>query len=256
MKTPFPGMNPYLEQPHLWEEVHNDLIGGIRRFLTSILRPNYRVAIEQRVYLSPLPPPDQSVGKPDVLLYPAGPSRAVLTAPVVFIKPQVGLIPATDADEIRERYLEIRTVDTQEVITVIELLSPTNKPAGTGRDQYELKREKVLRSGTHLVEIDLLRANKPMPIEVEGRSHYRVIISRSPQRPQAEVYQFSIRQPIPDFPIPLRPDEPEPALKLNQILHELYDQSGYDLAINYRHAPPPPTFSQADQSWLTKQIEA
>jgi len=255
MQTPFPGMDPYLEQPYLAQELHTGLIAGMQRFLTPLLRPHYRVAIEQRVYLAPLPPPDQSVGKPDVLLYPSAPSagsspsQTMLAQPMVFIEPQIGFIPTTDSDEVKDRYLEIRAVDNQEVVTVIELLSPTKKRARTGRDMYEVKREKVLRSATHLVEIDLLRANKPMPIQVEGRSHYRIILSRSPQRPQAQVYQFSVRQPIPDFPIPLREGEPEPTLKLNQILHELYDQSGYDLAIYYRH-PPPPTFAKADMEWV------
>lgn len=256
MKTPFPGMNPYLEAPHLWEEVHTNLIVGMRRYLTELLRPHYRVAIEQRVYLTPLPPPDDLIGKPDVLLYPTeGAAVAVAAPPITLIEAKVGFIPMPDNDETRERYLEIRAVDTHEVITVIELLSPSNKRAGIGREQYELKRKNILHSATHLVEIDLLRANKPMPLQVEGRSHYRIIVSRSLQRPQAEVYQFNVRQPIPDVPIPLREGESEPRLKLNQILHELYDQSGYDLAISYQHAPPAPNFADEESGGSRRRLQ-
>ena len=74
---------------------------------------------------------------------------------------------------------------------------------------------------------------------VSGQSSYRIVISRSQHRPQADIYLFGIREPIPDFPIPLRPGEAEPILPLNQILHNIYDQGAYDLAIDYQQPPEP-----------------
>ncbi len=256
MKSPFPGMDPYLEQPGLWEEVHGDLIGGIRRFLTPMLRPRYRVAVEQRTYLTVLPPTERAVGKPDVLVVspkddsPGG--IATVATPVAF-EPTIGQLPMPE--EVVERFLEIRNVATQEVITVIEILSPANKRPGEGRRQYESKRLKVLGSLTNLVEIDLLRGGEPMAMTVDKENDYRIVISRSEQRPQADIYLFSVRRPIPDFPIPLQPGEPEPTLKLNQILHELYDRSGYDLAIDYYQDPPAPKISTADLAWIKQVIQ-
>ena len=254
MPSPFPGMDPYLEQPGLWEEVHTDLITHIRQFLTSLLRPRYRVAIEQRTYLDILPPDEQLTGKSDVLVtgpnQPAGGGgMAVLEA---IVAPIMGQLPQTEA--IKHRHLTLRRVSNNEVITVIEILSPANKRPGKGRRQYEEKRLKVLESLTNLVEIDLLRAHEPMPMYVDIASHYRIVISRSHRRPSAHFYLFNLPQAIPDFPIPLQPDEEEPMLKLNQILHTLYDQGGYDLAINYARTPPPPVFAEVELTWMRDLI--
>ncbi len=90
------------------------------------------------------------------------------------------------SDEIRERYLEVRSVETDRVITVLEILSPANKQAGEGREQYLRKRRRTLNTHTHLVEIDLLRGGKPMPVyDHDQETHYRILISHAEQRPQA-----------------------------------------------------------------------
>ena len=159
-------------------------------------------------------------------------------------------------EEIVERYLEIRDTATQEVITAIEILSPTNKEDKEGREQYERKRGKVLGSATSLVEIDLLRGGQPFAMRVldpnqVGSSDYRIVISRSWQRPSADLYLFGVRQPIPSFLIPLRPGEQEPVLPLNQLLHDLYDQGGFDLVIDYTQPADPP-LSEAEATWAAQ----
>jgi hypothetical protein len=254
MPTPFPGMDPYLERRGLWEEVHPGLIVGIQRFLTPLLRPHYHVAIEQRTYLALLPPNEQRVGKPDVsVVSPGGgaPEAIAAVASPAAVGPVVGELPMPE--EMLERYLEIRDVVTREVITVIEILSPTNKIPGDGRVQYERKRLRVLGSLTNLVEIDLLRVGEPFSMKVSGESDYRIVVSRSQYRPRADVYLFGVRDPIPDFPIPLRPGETEPTLPLNQILYDLYDQGGYDLAIDYQQLPEPP-LSDKDVRWAAQVL--
>jgi hypothetical protein len=257
MPTPFPGMDPYLERPGLWVQVHASLIIDIQRFLIPLLRPRYHVAIEQHTYLTVWPPyQQQSVGIPDVLitLLKNGTYDAAITVPVpaAVVHPVVGELPLPE-EGLVERYLEVREVTTQEVITMIEVLSPTNKILREGRLQYQRKRHKVLNSLTHLVEIDLLRAGKPLPMAVTGQNDYRMVVSRSPQRPQADVYLFGIRDPIPDLPIPLRTGETEPTLPLNQILHNLYDLGGYDLAINYRQPPDPP-LKENEAPWMAQLL--
>lgn len=263
MATPFPGMDPYLERRGLWEEIHTDLIARIRQFLIPLLRPRYRVAIEQRTYLSLLSPQEKLTGKPDVMITLKTPPPTSFTAtavalaePVAPDTPIMGLLP--QPEEVVERYLEIRDTKTQEVITAIEILSPTNKESKDGRQQYEQKRLKVLGSSTSLVEIDLLRGGKPFAMRVVGQnseraSHYRIVISRSWQRPSADLYLFSVRQPIPSFLIPLRPGEQEPVLPLNRILHELYDQGGYDLAIDYSEPADPPLMAE-DALWAAQLL--
>ncbi len=100
---------------------------------------------------------------------------------------------------VQERYLEIREIATGRVITVIELLSPKNKQAGIGRDTYLQKRQHIMMSQTHLVEIDLLRAGEPLPIVGAVPSHYRILVSVSPDRPKAQLYAFNLPQPIPQI---------------------------------------------------------
>ena len=268
MQTPFPGMDPYLERRGLWEEVHTDLITSIRQFLTPLLRPRYRVAIEQRIYLSLVSPKGELIGKPDVMVVaPKSPKpkatrqASVMTAvaiaePVVVDPPLVGELP--QPEEVVERYLEIRDTTTQEVVTAIEILSPTNKETQDGRRQYEQKRLNLLASATNLVEIDLLRGGAPFAMNVAGQtgapqSHYRIVISRSWQRPRADLYLFNLPQPIPAFLIPLRPGEQEPVLPLNQILHPLYDQSGYDLAIDYTEPVSPP-LAKEEAEWVAQLL--
>lgn len=153
-------------------------------------------------------------------------------------------------EERSERYLEIRSLDTQDIITLIELLSPLNKRSGEGRRQYEEKRLNILGSQTHLVEIDLLRAGTSMPMRTSSSVpyDYSIIVSRAYQRPQAEIRLFSLRQSIPSFPAPLRRGEREPTLALNTILHDLYDRASYNLLINYRDDAIPP-LSQDDTQW-------
>ena len=145
---------------------------------------------------------------------------------------------------------------TGDIITVIELLSHSNKSSRQGREQYEHKRLAVLASLTNLVEIDLLRAGDPMPMRLAGNGtlgDYRLVVSRSRHRPRADVYLFGVHTPIPDIPIPLRPGEAEPVLVLNQVLHDLYDRAGYDLAVDYSQPPIPPLAGE-DAQWAAQRV--
>jgi hypothetical protein len=215
-------MDPYLERPGLWVQIHASLIIDIQRFLTPLLRPRYNVAIEQHTYLALLPPNEQSAGIPDILLATpideADEDIAVAEAPMV-TRPLVSELPMPKV--VTEHYLEVRDTVTKEVITIIEVLSPANKKGREGRAQYERKRLKVLASLTNLVEIDLIRAGKPFSMKVKQTSHYRIVVSRGWQRPKADIYLFGVRDEIPDFPIPLENDEIEPVLPLNHILHDI-----------------------------------
>ena len=91
------------------------------------------------------------------------------------------------AEEVQERHLEIREVATGAVITTVEILSPKNKRTGKGRQAYLRKRHQILASLTHFVEIDLLRGGEPMLISEAVSTDYRILISRSELRPQAEL---------------------------------------------------------------------
>jgi hypothetical protein len=165
MPSPFPGMNLYLENPELWSEVHHRLITALADAIETELSLKYRVAIKKRIYLSDAEE-SVEVGIPDVSVTshkstPTSPTTSIATLPALGESVTV-TIPLPE--EIREGYLKIREVATGYVVTAIEVLSPTNKRAGMGREAYLRKRQEVLSTPTHLVEIDLLRSGKPMPI--------------------------------------------------------------------------------------------
>jgi hypothetical protein len=156
-------------------------------------------------------------------------------------------VPVTE--EFRENYLEIRQVATGQVVTVVEVLSPKNKRAGEGREKYNAKRRKVLDSASHLIEIDLLRAGEPQPMEGRGTSDYRVLVSRASERPEAELYPFNLRDLLPRFYLPLQPEDAEPVICLEEILNQAYDAAGLNLTIDYSMQPVP-ALSEADFQWM------
>ncbi|NES69278.1 MAG: DUF4058 family protein [Okeania sp. SIO2D1] len=253
MPSPFPGMNPYLENPNLWSEVHHRLITASAIALGSQVRPKYRAAIEKRVYLC-----DTSNGKKANLVGIPDVSITGCESEQSHRESQVALSSAEQAvrvtipipQEAREGYIEIIDVENQSVVTVIEILSPTNKLAGVGRDKYEKKRREILSSPINLVEIDLLRSGKAMSVvEQLPQSDYRLLVAPGNQRPHADLYSFSLQQEIPILFIPLRYGDLQPKLDLQSLLHEVYDQAALDLTINYA-AEPVPQLHGEKRLWL------
>ncbi len=157
--------------------------------------------------------------------------------------------------EVTERYLEVREMKTDRVITVIELLSPKNKRRGEGRDAYEKKRRAILRSETHLIEIDLLRGAKPMDVRGNhSEAIYRILISRRDQRPMADFYGISLQRSLPSFPVPLQGQENEPIVALQDIFNHVYDRSRYGSRIDYQQPLPPPKLSEFDRVWVQEWL--
>ncbi|MBI5649625.1 MAG: DUF4058 family protein [Chloroflexi bacterium] len=249
MPSPFPGMDPYLEHPEDWIDVHNRLIVAIADAIAPRVRPKYRVVIEKRTYRAD-PRETEFAGRPDVAVLR---ERTVEYVAVESRAPIPVTLPI--ADEIEQGYLQVRNVATGKVITVIEILSPTNKRPGKGRREYTRKRAGVLDSDTHFVEIDLLRDGDPLSVSDQARADYRILVSRAELRPRADLYAFSVREPIPVFPLPLEFGDEEPRVNLQTLLHDLYDRAGYDLAINYRADAMPP-LSVDDAVWADALLRA
>jgi hypothetical protein len=248
MPSPFPGMNPYLEHPDRWSTVHNRFIVAIADLLTPLLLPRYQVDIEKRIYQvtdSNL----QLIGRSDVSVQsPRNPRQSIdpSRGAVAMLQPVRVTLPIEE--EIREAYLEIKEAATGRVITTIEILSPTNK-RGQGRQKYEDKRQRVLSSRTHLVEIDLLRSGESLPMNDAISSDYHVLISREADRPGADLYPFNLQDPMPIIPIPLQAADLEPTIDLKQIIEEIIVRSGYTHFIDYT-IDPIPNLSGPDQVWL------
>jgi Protein of unknown function (DUF4058) len=255
MPSPFPGMNPYLENPEFWTEVHHLLISVLAETLNPQLLPKYRASVEKRIYQTT---EDGAVlvGILDVTIgqFKQTNTGNTAVASVSAATPLTVTIPMPF--EVKEGYLEIKEIATKEVITVIELLSPANKRSGKGLDAYLSKREDVLASLTHLVEIDLLRMGDPMPCRGNIPAYdYRILISRNQLRPKADLYGFNLRDLIPCFSLPLRNQELEPTVDLHSLLDIVYDRAGYEFVLDYNNNSTPP-LSEEDRSWSISLLKA
>lgn len=257
MRPPFPGMDPWLEDPELWPDVHNSLIVSIRDELAPSVRPRYFVGVESRMTLLSGLDQDQ-LYRPDVAIRTAdatstGREGGVAILERVQVEPFHVVIPLP-LDEIEETFLTIQELPSRQLVTVVEVLSPTNKRTKKARGEYMEKRHELLGAGVNLVEIDLLRAGNPMPPdEAQHSSDYRILIFRPKRDHNAHLYGFSYKTEIPRIPIPLVPKDAEPTLDLNHVLHALYERAGYDLAIDYRQ-PPKPRLRKADLAWAESII--
>jgi hypothetical protein len=263
MPNPFPGMNPYLERRDIWPDFHHRLITTIADALSPQVEPRYYVAVEQRTYILPVEDGEQII-RPDVAVIATTPepepsggvavSVATETAVTTETAVEVTTVTLPLYERVRESYLEIRDAETHEVVTVIEVLSPSNKVPGQGRLEYEAKRRQVLMTLTSLVEIDLLRVGEPMPMKPVPKSYYRILVRRGWEGNKGTLYAFGLRHPIPEIPVPLRQGEKEAKLNLNPLLSDIYDRARYHLRLNYRQPPDPP-LPPDDLAWVQKILK-
>src|SRR5205823_2670763 len=212
--------------------------------------PAYYVAIEERTYIVALDSAE-CIGRPDVASVTAPreaqSGSAAETATAVASVPQTVVLP--QFEEVHERYLEIHDAQTHAVVTAIEILSPSNKAPGEGRDAYEEKRRQVLSTRTNLVEIDLLRGGNPMEMQPPPQGDYRIVVRAGWERPQARLYTCSVRQALPEVPVPLRRGAQEARLPLGTLLADTYARAYYELRLDYRQPPEPP-LSPPDAAWV------
>lgn len=263
MPSPFPGMDPYLEAPEYWPDLHHGLISEIQAMLNGAIRPNYRATVDERVYVSDDRDPGRRTIIPDVMVRrttretaePAGVAPDALTGNAAVAEPITAVTMINE--EIRESYIAIVDVKNQSVVTVIEVVSPTNKIVGSrGRADYERKRDEVLQSETHFVEIDLLREGEPIYAAMRLPPHdYLVHVSRRGHRPQGTLWPILMTQRLPVIPIPLLADDPDVDLDLGAVLNTAYDRAAYDLEIDYSQ-PPRVALDEPNAAWAKSLLGA
>lgn len=264
MPSPFPGMDPYLEDAELWPDVHADLITGIRAHLTPRLRPRYVARVEQHTFLfDPNDPGEEVLIVPDVRIIErpgalqARPEQGGGVATLEMADPVdiTGRVPRMT----RQRYIEIRDTASREVVTVIEIVSPWNKRGGAaGRRHFQRKREDVVQGNTSWLEIDLLREGKPTIgiISDKLRSHYRAYVDRTtPDERQQLLWPIFLRSRLPVLRVPLRAGEADVPLDLQAVLDGAYERAGYDLDVNYGRPPQLP-LEAPDEAWADELLRS
>lgn len=257
MDSPFPGMDPYLEAPSLWPDVHHRLITLMCDQLQAMLAPRYRAVITPYVLFESLEITPVRRAVPDVAVVERAYSGAAPDSAAEFDEAPLTL-PALVEMPVEYARIEIRTVRDQTLVTAIELLSPANKrPGPDGADAYEKKRQDIFASTAHLLEIDLLRGGqRPRLAQPLPEASYFIFLSRAQRRPYVEVWPLQLRDPIKPVPVPLLPPDPPVALDVGAAIREAYRRARYDLEIDYTQPPPPPDLSPEDAAWLDAHLRA
>lgn len=261
MGSPFPGMDPYLEG-EMWQEFHETLANGIRAQLMPHLSPKYVALLAKRYVLDRpalgiLGEPPERVIYPDVHVTatertadePASGATTAVAEPGIEIASPL-------PEEVPLLTVEIRDVAERLLVTVIEILSPVNKH-GEGARDYDERRTELLRTRTHLLEIDLLRRGTRIRLmRLAPPAPYYVYLSRVERRPLTRVWPLALRKPLPTVPIPLLPPDPDVHLDLQAAVNGCFDLVGYERLLDYSIPPPPPALSDEDQAWAENLVQA
>jgi Protein of unknown function (DUF4058) len=246
MLSPFPGMDPYLEAQPFWNDLQSTLIATVKGELKKRLPSGYSVWAGVYIWLHE-PDAETRKGRPDVFL--SAKQKELSAGGVATLSsPATSILPAVRREG--NKYLKIRDVQSDRVITVIEILSPTKKTPGDDREAYLVKRNEYLATGTNLVEIDLLRAGPRMPLgdPTPPPANYYVLVCRASDFPKTGIWPISVRDALPDITIPLKPEDGFVLLPLQQVFAAAYEQGPYEYEVDYSKGPAVP-LEEADAVW-------
>lgn len=257
MPSPIPGMDPFLEDPAVFPDLHDNLIAELRNAINALLPPPYYARSASRVWVEPS---QRRVG-PDVnVLRPERPGSGVASAPpatTTATRPPV--IVRIPLEEFREVYLDIYAKPGNErLVTTIEVLSSTNKSsAGEGRPQYLQKQREVLGSKVNLVEIDLLRGGQhTTAVRLEdalakaGPFDYHVCIRAFEEPTDFVIYPISLGERLPVVAIPLLPGDGAVPVDLQMLLDRCYDSGLYQRSIPYAEGALVPPLRPEQTAWV------
>ncbi|OWK38896.1 hypothetical protein FRUB_01279 [Fimbriiglobus ruber] len=236
MPSPFPGMDPYLEDPGLWADVHLGLICTCRELLNRHLLPKYVGRLQERDYVEY----EDDPARVELVVPDRKTTGKHQTTPDIVAEP-VGVIFENNLER-RESWIEVLAVDTRDVVSVIEILSPSNKVKGAaGRESFLQKRREILSSNTHWIEIDLLRTGERQPFDEHIPDHeYVASVVPAGQRPTGLAWPIRLTQRLPVVGIPLRKPDADAPLDLQAALTLAYDRAAYDMTVDYTRPPKVP----------------
>lgn len=253
MPSPFPGMDPFIEG-QMWRDFHTTILSAIREALMATVAPKYFVKVEESVYLQQEADESEGLRYPDVSVVEGELAEPFQTSyagtATALLEPKVYTVPKVRI--YRQRYLEVIERQSRRVVTVIEFLSPTNK--GDGYRDYLAKRAQVLSNPVNLVELDLLRGGRRLPtVEPLELADFYAFVSRHERRPKVEGYGWPLSQALPAIPVPLRTEDPDALLDLQQVFTTVYDRSGYRYSLDYRSVVEPP-LDDAKRGWVQQAL--
>jgi hypothetical protein len=257
MRSPFAGMDPYLERH--WLDVHHSLVNNARNAIQSQLAGPLRARIGERLIVEGDFDPVRSI-YPGVNSFEHGMSGQVLTAAAQDIALAEPLVVHRKSEKVRQTFVQIIDVASGgRVVTVIEFISPSNKLPGDGQRQYRQKQQEVVAADINLVEIDLTRGGDrqtlypPVQLPREYQTTYLVCVYRGFGFDRYELYPIHLWDRLPAFRIPLRRDDPDIVLDLQPLVDSAYRDGRYD-DIDYGRPCIPP-LQQEEASWTEKLLK-
>ncbi len=251
MSSPFPGFDPFLEAQGYWKSFHNAFLTETLYALAGRVPDGYEVQVEER--LSLIYDEDDSLYRavqPDISIVrspgPSGPSSAFSSTAT--LEPVPLTLPSRRVEEVVEKRLAIRRFPNRDLVTAIELHSPSNKQA-PGDVLYDEKRHELIRQEVHIVELDLLIGGARLRMkETLPEGHCFTLVSRAECRPLSDAYVWTIRDPLPTIPIPLKAPDSDIPLDLASIFATIYERARLGRSIDYA-APLRLPLSQEDRAW-------
>lgn len=256
MPSPFPGMDPYIEQPNLWADFHNSLANEVRTQLNAQIRPNYFARMEAYVTYEVITvgKREREKNRPDVSVW-----RSAREAAMAY---QTNMPVAVETEiemELRLELMRVQIYSTgkEELVTVIEILSPVNKQVGhEAHTDYLAKRRKYLNSRVHFIEIDFLCAGERPPLaRPVPDAPYYVMVSRASRRPYVDVWCIQLADHLPVIPVPLSAQDADAELDLGVIVASVYERGAYDAQIDYREPVPTPRLAETEQAWVDELLK-
>jgi hypothetical protein len=256
MKSPFPGMDPYLEK--FWGDVHSRLIVYMCDQMNEQLPGGLQARVEESLmvdveeYSRTVYPDVQVVESPGEPTLPG-----FIPSDIAVAEPRVIAL----LDESRtQRHVEIIDRNSgNRVVTVIELISPANNCRDPGRKCYLERQREYLQAGVNLVEIDLIRqggfvvAVPEECVPTDCRTPYVICVRRAAEWKRAELIPIPLQSPLPNIRIPLRPGDPDVVLRLQPLLDDCYRRGRYS-SLDYSRPLNLP-FSAFDQDWIDKLLK-
>ncbi len=260
MPSPFPGIDPYLESQGYWPDFRASLATYRRDALNEVLPESYEARLGEQLRLVERREPQDRTVLPDVAILEGGPGRRTSAQSesatgVLTLDPITIDLPVEEIEEVRDLWIEIRHRPDRDLVTAIEILSPTNK-LGEGYWQYQGKRRALIRQNVHLVELDLLVRGQRLPMRQElPAGDFFAFVSRADRRSRCDVYAWSVRHCSPNIPIPLRSPDPDVILELPAIFAFAYDRGRYARALNYA-APLDLPLAGGDGAWAEEHARS
>lgn len=258
MPSPFPGMDPYIEQSKHWVDFHNSLADEIRAQLNQQIRPNYfaRLTPYTTYEVIGIIQIQRRTIRPDVGVM-VRERAGEKPAPVAVIDKAPVESQVENEAEVDLLSVEIYHTADELLVTAIEILSPVNKePSHEAYTDYLRKRRELLRADVHLLEIDLLRKGTRPPLQSPVPiAPYYVILSRVERRPYVEVWPIQLSAKLPVLPIPLLAPDPDVPLDLGAVVANVYERGGYDVQIDYSRSVPPPVLSEDEEQWVKQLLQ-